>query len=228
SVSAMKRLYHWMLDPAGRTARLALSEKGQDFMGCAVAPGAANPELDRLAVGAVAPALVDSVTEGRVPVVGLAAILGHLEEVYPAPRLLPVTATDRAEARRLVEWTGAAFGTVNETLLAERVSQWVRRDRQPDSGALRRGAHALRGRLTLLNALAGERAYIAGRNLTFADLAVAAQLSCLDYFGDVDWSGVPDLKAWYARMKSRPSFRPLLAERVEGARAALHYDDLDF
>lgn len=224
----MKRLYHWMLDPAGRTARLALAEKGLDFMGCAVAPGQVNTELERLAPGAVAPALVDSVTEGRVNVVGLGAILAHLEETYPAPRLLPVTSRDRAETRRLVEWTREGFREVNEALLAERITQWVRRDRQPDSAALRRGAHALRGKLTLLNALAGERAYIAGRTLTVADLAVAAQLSCLDYFGDIDWSGVPDLRSWYARMKSRPSFRPLLAERVEGARAASHYDDLDF
>ncbi len=224
----MKRLYHWTLDPAGRTARLALSEKGLAFTGCAVSPGATNPELDRLAPGAVAPALVDSITEGRVNVIGLGAILAHLEETCPAPRLLPVTAQDRAEARRLLDWTREGFREINETLLAERISQWVRRDRHPDSGALRRGAHALRGRLTLLNALAGERAYIAGRNFTCADLAVAAELSCLDYFGDVDWSAIPDLKAWYARMKSRPSFRPLLSERVEGARAAPHYDDLDF
>ncbi|MEM0985348.1 MAG: glutathione S-transferase family protein [Pseudomonadota bacterium] len=224
----MKRLYHWMLDPAGRTARLALSEKGLEVMGCAVTPNVVNPELDRLAPGAVAPALVDSMVEGRVNVVGLGAILAHLEEVYPTPRLLPVTAQDRAEARRLVDWTREQFRPVNETLLAERITQWVRRDRQPDSSALRRGAHGLRGLLTFLDAVAGERTYLGGRGFSVADLAVAAQLSCLDYFGDVDWGGVPDLKGWYARMKSRPSFRPLLSERVEGARAAHHYDDLDF
>ncbi|MEL6387711.1 MAG: glutathione S-transferase family protein [Pseudomonadota bacterium] len=224
----MKRLYHWPLDPTGRIARLALSEKGLGYTGCAVIPGEANPELDKLAPGAVAPALVDAGAEGRIHVVGIAAILGHLEDAYPAPKLLPVTRKDRAEVRRLTEWTLENFRLVNETLLDERITQWVRRDRQPDSAALRTGAHALRGRLTLLNALAGERTYIAGRGFSVADLAVAAQLSCLDYFGDVDWSSIPDLKAWYARMKSRPSFRPLLAERIEGARAAHHYDDLDF
>ena len=224
----MKRLYHWILDPAARTARLALAEKSQGFTLADTVPWTSNPELDKLAPGATAPALVDAGPEGRIHVVGLLAILEHLEEAYPTPRLLPTTRQERAEARRLVYWTGDAFREINETLLAERVSQWIRRDRQPDSTALRTGAHALRGRLTFLNALAGERTYLGGRGFSLADLAIAAQLSCLDYFGDVDWYSVPDLKAWYARMKSRPSFRPLLSERVEGARAALHYDDLDF
>lgn len=224
----MKRLYHWALDPAGRTARLALAEKGQSVTLSDTPPWLVSPDVDRLGPGAITPALQDAGPDGRVAVIGLPAILEHLEEAYPNPRLLPSSRQDRAEARRLIQWTEIAFAAVNETLLAERIAQWVRRDRQPDSAALRTGAHALRGRLTFLNALAEARTYMAGRNLTGADLALAAQLSCLDYFGDVDWSGVPDLKAWYARIKSRPSFRPLLAERIDGARAVPHYADLDF
>ena len=105
---------------------------------------------------------------------------------------------------------------------------WVRRDREPDSAALRKGAHALRGRMTFLNALAENGSFLAGRSLSLTDLSAAAHLSCYDYFGDVQWDAVPDLRDWYARLKSRPSFRPLLADRVDGARPAKHYADLDF
>jgi glutathione S-transferase len=35
-------------------------------------------------------------------------------------------------------------------------------------------------------------------------------------------------KAWYARIKSRPSFRALLTDQVRGMPAATHYADLDF
>ncbi|OYW84229.1 MAG: glutathione S-transferase, partial [Hyphomonas sp. 32-62-5] len=97
-----------------------------------------------------------------------------------------------------------------------------------DSDRLRRGAHALRGRLTYLNALTETRGNLAGRHLSLADLAAAAHLSAYDYFGDVQWDAVPDLKAWYMRIKSRPSFRPLLADRLEAARPVSYYAELDF
>ena len=35
-------------------------------------------------------------------------------------------------------------------------------------------------------------------------------------------------KDWYARVKSRPGFRPLLADRVSGVTPPTHYADLDF
>lgn len=224
----MIKLYHWPLDPAARTVRLALGEKQLAFEPVETRPWAAHPEVEHLAPGAAAPALLSSGEDGRIVLLGSHAILEHLEEVFTATRLLSNTRQERAEARRLWRWCEDAFAIVSETLLTERVTQWVRREREPDSAALRKGAHALRGRLTFLNALAEERSYLAGRHLSLADLSAAAHLSSLDYFGDVDWSTVPDLKSWYARLKSRPSFRPLLSERIDGTRAARHYADLDF
>ncbi|HZY20786.1 MAG TPA: glutathione S-transferase family protein, partial [Beijerinckiaceae bacterium] len=35
-------------------------------------------------------------------------------------------------------------------------------------------------------------------------------------------------KDWYARVKSRPAFRAVLADRVPGMTPASHYADLDF
>lgn len=223
----MRKLYHWPLDPASRTVRLVLGEKGLDAEFILSPPWQPDPEISRLASGAVAPALVHQGSHGRVVAAGTHAILEYLEE-EGGERLLPGSAQDKAEVRRVWRWCEEAFTDVNAWLLTERVTMWVRRDREPDSSALRKGAHALRGRLTFLNALAEQNAFIAGRSLSFADLSAAAHLSCYDYFDDVQWDDVPDLRAWYARLKSRPSFRPLLADRVEGARPAKHYADLDF
>lgn len=223
----MKRLFHWPLDPLARTVRLVLGEKGMDANFETSLPWAPNPNVARLAHGAVSPALVDQGGHGRVVTAGPQAICEYLED-EGGKRLLPLGPQDKAEARRLWRWCEDAFSDVNASLLTERVSQWIRRDRQPDSTRLRKGAHALRGRMTFLNALCEERTYIAGRHLTIADLSAAAHLSAYDYFGDVPWENAPDLREWYARIKSRPSFRPLLTDRVDGARPAKHYADLDF
>jgi glutathione S-transferase len=50
----------------------------------------------------------------------------------------------------------------------------------------------------------------------------------LDYLGDVPWSEAQGAREWYAKMKSRPSFRPILADRVVGINPPAHYDDPDF
>lgn len=224
----MKRLYHWPLDPAGRLVRLALAEKGEGFETLESPPWAPHPDISRLVPGATAPALVELDTDPRAVACGTRAICEYLEETSPDVPLLPPDAPGRAEARRLWAWVEVGCEEVTDTLLTERVMQWVRRDREPDSQRLRRGAHALRGRLTFLNAMVGINGYLAGRHLSLADLAAAAHLSAYDYFGDVEWDAVPDLKDWYAKMKSRPSFRPLLSDRLDAVRPVAHYADLDF
>jgi glutathione S-transferase len=98
----------------------------------------------------------------------------------------------------------------------------------PDSGALRASRANIKQHMKYTNWLAGTRNWLAGDRLTYADMAGAAALSVLDYLGEVDWRAFPAARDWYARMKSRPSFRPLLADRVRGVSAVSHYADLDF
>ena len=76
--------------------------------------------------------------------------------------------------------------------------------------------------------LLDHRRWLAGPALTLADLAAAAQLSVADYLGGIDWRGHKQTADWYAVMKSRPSFRPLLAERMEVIQPPAHYDKVDF
>ncbi len=221
----MLRLFHWPFDPASRLVRLACAEKGLDPELVVSPTWAPHPDMAALAPGAAAPALAHM---SGFSACGSRAICEYLEESLPEPALLPGSPEARAEARRLWAWAEEGFAEVTDTLLTERVWQWERRGREPDTARLRRGLHALRGRLTFLNMLAEARSYLAGRTLSLADLAAAAHLSAYDYFGDIAWDSVPDLKAWYMRLKSRPSFRPLLADRLDAVRPAAHYAVLDF
>jgi len=86
----------------------------------------------------------------------------------------------------------------------------------------------VRYHLAYIGWLARTRNYLAGDRLTYADLAAAAHLSAIDYLGDVPWVEDEAAKAWYARVKSRPSFRPLLSDWLAGVPASRTYVDLDF
>jgi glutathione S-transferase len=69
---------------------------------------------------------------------------------------------------------------------------------------------------------------LACREITLGDLAVAAHLSTLDYFGEVPWHDFAAANEWYVRMKSRPAFRSILSDRVPGQPPVSHYAELDF
>jgi len=50
----------------------------------------------------------------------------------------------------------------------------------------------------------------------------------LDYFNTIPWQENERIKEWYARIKSRPSFQPLLSERIPGITPPEHYTQFDF
>jgi glutathione S-transferase len=157
------------------------------------------------------------------------AICEYLDEAYPDGPLLGRTLAERAEVRRLVAWFDQKFQQeVTQNLLSEKQMKRLLGRGNPDAAAIRAGYANLKPHMEYIGWLAETRAWLAGGSLSLADLAAAAHLSALDYLGDVDWSLSEGAKDWYARMKSRPSFRPLLADRVTGLSPPAHYADLDF
>ena len=221
----MRMLYHFMLSPGCRAVRLALSEKRLGFELRAERTWERRPDYLALnPVGAV-PTLVEQ--DGLV--VPDASVIGeYLEEAYADTPLLGRSMAERIEVRRVVAWVDHTFGgNATDTLLHEKV---VKRfaGGQPDVGRLRHGYDSLRRHLPMLSHLAETRRWLGGETLSLADFAAAGHLSCLDYIGELDWSGVPAVKEWYARIKSRPCFRPLLTERMPGMTPPAHYADLDF
>lgn len=156
-------------------------------------------------------------------------ICEYLDEAYPDVPLLGHTLAERVEIRRLAAWFDGKFANeVTHNLLGEKHMRRMSGRGNPDPQAIRMGYTALRYHLDYIGWLAETRKCLAGSALSLADFAAAAHLSSLDFIGDIDWSAYPAAKEWYARVKSRPSFRGLLQDRVPGIVAPKHYDDLDF
>jgi glutathione S-transferase len=157
------------------------------------------------------------------------AICEYLDEAYPDLPLLGRSLTERAEVRRLVAWFDGKFATeVTQNLLYEKQMKRQLGRGNPDASAIRAGYQNLRPHLEYLGWLAETRSWLAGPQVSLADFAAAAHLSALDYIGDVDWSLNEAAKEWYARVKSRPCFRSVLADRVSGIVPPEHYANLDF
>ncbi|MBA4793685.1 glutathione S-transferase family protein [Phenylobacterium sp.] len=228
-MSVERTLYHFPLDPASRQVRLALGEKRLPFEDKVVRYWEQPEELAALNPSGLTPVLVEDGPDGRLVLCENRAILDHLEERYPEPALLGREPADRAEARRLLQWFDRKFDyEVGSFLLHEKMEKRLLRLGAPELAALRRGREALRAHMSYLEHLLAERDWLAGRRLSLADFAGAAHLSVIDYFGDVPWRDYPAVKTWYMTVKSRPCFRPLLADRWPGLAPAGHYDDLDF
>ena len=224
-----RTLHHFTLDPASRQVRLVLAEKRLPHREQVERYWERPESLAALNPSGLTPVLVEAEGPQRVAICESHAILEHLEERYPEVPLLAKDPAERAEARRLTQWFERVFDPeVNGYLLREKMEKRLAGGGSPDHSAMRAGREALRRHLRILENLLGVRDWLAGRDLSIGDFAAAAHLSVIDYFGDVPWRDFPITKMWYMRLKSRPCFRPLLADRWPGMIPATDYDNLDF
>jgi glutathione S-transferase len=140
---------------------------------------------------------------------------------------------ERVEVRRLVRWfNGKFFEEVSGLLVEEKIDKRFKSPEHggggPNTTALRAARANVRYHLAYIGWLAARNHWLAGPEMSYADLAAAAHLSVVDYLGEVAWSDEATAREWYARVKSRPSFRALLADRVAGMPPSVTYTDLDF
>jgi glutathione S-transferase len=222
----MRVLYHLPLSPYARKVRLVLAEKRLPFELRLEKVWERRPEYLELNPAGTVPTLVE---DNGMVVPDSAVICEYLDEAYPDGSLMGRTLVERVEVRRLAMWFDGKFAAeVTQNLYGEKFLRRLTHRGNPDPGAIRTGYTALRYHLDYIGWLAETRKWLAGSALSLADFAAAAHLSTLDYIGELDWSTSPPAKDWYARMKSRPSFRGLLADRVPGTTPPDHYADLDF
>jgi glutathione S-transferase len=221
----MHRLYHVPLSPFCRKVRLTLAEKKIEVELVEERYWERDPDFMRRNPAGKVPILkMDGRTMSESQ-----AICEYLEEVTPEPPLFPKGAAARYEVRRLCAWFDDKFHSeVTSKLLYERVNKKITKEGYPDSGNVKAGAKAIKYHLDYLGWLLDQRRWLAGDVMTLADFGAAAHLSALDYISDVDWNRVPAVKDWYAKIKSRPAFRSLLADHVPGFPPPPHYADLDF
>ena len=228
-MSIERTLYHFPLDPASRQVRLALGEKRLPFTETSERYWEQRPEFIALNPSGLTPVLVETQGGKDLVICEARAVLEHLEETTPEPDLLGREPADRAETRRLMQWFDRKFDAeVNGYLLREKMEKRLHGLGAPELSSLRAGREGLRAHLAYVERLLQGRDWLAGKRLSLADFAAAANFSVIDYFGDVPWRDYPATKTWYMKLKSRPCFRPLLADRWPGLAPAPHYDDLDF
>lgn len=225
----MRSLLGQSFDPAARFVRLALLEKG--LAARLVTRRADDPdgELARLNPALTLPVLVDEPPSGgEIAVCPVAAIADYLEEAYGETPLLPATSAGRAEARRLFHWFLDKFDREVTGLIALPRVTGGRGRRWGEPEPIAAFSNAIVWHFDYLSYLLERRRWIAGERLSIADLAAAAELSVNDYFSLVPWSDFPDVKDWYARLKSRPAMRAILADTLEAQSAPAHYANPDF
>lgn len=222
----MRNLYHVWLHPFSRKVRLALAEKKLEF------------ELQVEKIWERRTAFLAMNPAGDVPVLvendgtilsNSQVICEYLEEVYPDINLLGKDALQRAETRRLVGWFDVKFNReVTDNLVGEKLMKRFLKLGEPHGPSIRAGHANIHYHLDYIGFLCEKRTWLAGENFSLADIAAAAHLSAIDYIDDVPWEEHHHARDWYARVKSRPSFKPLLEDRIPGFTPSEHYENVDF
>ena len=230
----MLTLFHHPFCPHSRFVRLALGEYGLSVRAVEERVWERRQEFLVLNPACTTPVLVE---EGHPAIPGAAIIAEYLDETRGAElgerRLLPLESGARVEVRRLTNWFNDKFfaevsGPLTMERLYKRQMPASAGGGSPETGAIRAGRHNVRYHLAYIGWLVRTRDWLAGRRMSYADLAAAAHLSAADYLGDVPWDEDEAAKTWYARIKSRPSFRPMLTETLAGIPPSKTYADLDF
>jgi glutathione S-transferase len=207
--------------------RVYLTEKVLDYELIFDYPWKRKYPLSEYQVFSDIPALID--LDGIV-LEGWYAIVEHIENSYPKLcSFLGTTAKEKSETRRLVTlFNSMFFAEVTQNIVFEKVIKRHVSHTAPDSALLRKGSNNLKYYFDYISWLIDRRNWLAGANFSFADIAAASQISCIDYVGSVKWDDYPILKDWYVRIKSRPSFKSILMDRIPTINPPDYYQELDF
>jgi glutathione S-transferase len=223
----MWQLYQFPLCPFSRKVRLMLGEKGIAHELVRESPWLRRDEFMDMNPAGQTPVLVEDRT--GTALLDSGAICEYFEETIEKSPMIPGTAVNRAEVRRLVAWLDdQLYREVVWPIMEERMMKRLISRDPPDTKVLRDAMKVANSYLDYLDYLLDHRRWLAGPVLSLADLAAAAHLSVADYLGGLDWRGHKQTTEWYSVIKSRPSFRPLLTERMEVIAPPPHYDKVDF
>lgn len=222
----MRTLFHLWIHPFSRKVRLALAEKGLEFDQRIEKVWERRTEFLALNPAGDVPVLIE---EDGTTIANSQVICEYLEEVYPAVSLLGTDPVQRAETRRLISWFDGKFDReVTDNLVGEKMMKRVLKMGEPHGPSIRAGSANIHYHLDYIGFLTEKRQWLAGDSFSLADIAAAAHLSAIDYIGDVPWDEHQAAREWYGKIKSRPSFKSLLEDRIPGFSPAEHYENVDF
>ena len=222
----MWSLYQFPLCPFSRKIRLLMGEKSIAYESVREDPWNASDMFYNLNPAGCTPVLVDP--ERNIVLADSRAIGEYLEETVDRLPMISGTASARAEIRRLTAlFDENFFRDVTEPLLSERMKKRLIFKQPPESAVLSEAMRMAHGHLDYIDWLIDNRPWLAGSTMSMADLAAAAQISVADYLGGLDWTDHEQTRGWYSVFKSRPSFQPLLTERMDAIRPPDHYSKID-
>lgn len=223
----MRILYHLWLHPFSRKVRLALAEKKLEFELRIEKVWERRTEFLAMNPAGDVPVLIEP--DGMV-FNNSQAICEYIDEMYDQENsLIGQDPIQRAEVRRLVSWFDTKFNReVSDNLVGEKMMKRFLKMGEPHGPAIRAGHANIHYHLDYISFLTERRNWLAGDQFSLADITAAAHLSSVDYIGDVPWQDHPGAKEWYARIKSRPSFRPLLQDVIPGVTPPKYYSNVDF
>jgi glutathione S-transferase len=220
----MNNLYHFPLCPFSRQIRVLLKEKDISFS--LIRQDYWLRDKNLLALNPAGELPIYSTQEGNI--CGIYPLLEYLAETL-SPSFMDFSSIEKAEVRRIVFWLNKKlYREVTKYILDEKMIRLFINAGSPRSELLRNAKENLNKHLKYITKLIEDKEYIATSSISVADFVAASHLSVLDFFDEIAWDQNPALKHWYSLIKSRPSFRPLLLDRLPGFNPPKHYSDLDF
>ena len=135
---------------------------------------------------------------------------------------------EKAEINRLVHWFDVIFKKeVFDPIIYEKVFLRIVDHINPNSENIREALNNLDFHIQYFNYLLNSKNYFTKNNLTYLDFLVAANFSVLDYLGLLNFKSHENIKEWYSKIKSRPSFKTLLKDQIVGLNPHQNYQNID-
>lgn len=215
----MRILYHYPLCAFSRVTRIYLLEKGLPHELEIKYPWNESDSCSEPPILAEKNGLI---LEGWYP------IIEYLEQSYRQNPMLGESAKDKAETRRIASlFNTMFFSDVTKAIVFEKIFK-RHYGKSPDSSAIRKGITEINRYFEYIAWLIERRNWLAGERFSIADISAAAHISCVDYVGSINWDHYSAVKEWYVRVKSRPSFRSILLDKISDFTPPEYYSELDF
>lgn len=225
----MYRLYCHPICPFSRKVRIHLAAKGIGFEMVQENFWQRRKEFIAMNPAGTIPILFDN--KNSAIIVNSDVILEYIEEKHKENKsFLGESLVNRAEVRRLQNWFDDKFYTeVTKHVLKERYfNKFTKKDNSPKPETLRAIRRNLNIHLSYIEYILETRKYLAGDQISIADFAAAAQISVLDYFGDINWNHYVPARDWYSLIKSHKIFGEILKDRLPNIAPPPYYSKLDF
>lgn len=225
----MYRLYHHSICPFSRKVRIHMAAKDIGIELIQENFWERRKEFIAINSAGTVPVLFDN--SNSAIICNSSTIIEYIEEKHTeTENFLGDSILKRAEVRRIQNWFDEKFHQeVSKYVLNERFfNRYLPGVNSPNSEVLRVARRNLNAHLSYIEYLLEGRKYLAGDEVSVADFAAAAQISVLDYFGDINWNHYAPAKDWYSLIKSHKFFNETLKDRIPNIAPPEWYSKLDF